>query len=457
MHVIRYLFSFQEEENTKLLSTKSNYLKWMSLLAGGLAHAMLASNLIFYVYINDIKARFRYDQKEVEAFASMLNAGIGLGFVPNLIGQKLKSAWVLAFGMVLSTIGILMLWSSTKMVSFYEDKSWLMALYFLISGLGGSVGYIMALRFNADHFADDKRGRVIAVMFVFIDSGMISFTLIYYHAFPPETRFERLLIILVSFNAVVYIFCMIFLRPPSSNIPSVDESELQTSGFKYETLQEERQILKETSFRDLLVNADYHLLAWMCSLTFAVSLLLSNNMTVLTKEEELSSFDNVTTLLYPPIVIVSALSFSAVSDKIKNVVSRITFLIIGGLFLALSSLLNAFLSSHKAVIATALVLAAIGTGMVYTIGPTTMSEQFHIDNFMRNWGIVMFMRAILIIILHVIFGAFYDIEIKDTDGLFCKGLHCTRNGYILTCVVSFIAIGLGVCLNFRVNKRRSQT
>lgn len=64
MHVIRYLFSFQEEENTKLLSTKSNYLKWMSLLAGGLAHAMLASNLIFYVYINDIKARFRYDQKE---------------------------------------------------------------------------------------------------------------------------------------------------------------------------------------------------------------------------------------------------------------------------------------------------------------------------------------------------------------------------------------------------------
>ncbi|CAC5417332.1 unnamed protein product [Mytilus coruscus] len=123
-----------EEESTQLLSTKNNCLKWMSLLAGGFAHAMLASNLIFYVYINDIKERFRYDQKEVEAFASMLNAGIGLGFVPNLIGQKLKSTWVLAFGMVLSTIGILMLWSSTKMVSFYEDKSWLMALYFLISG-----------------------------------------------------------------------------------------------------------------------------------------------------------------------------------------------------------------------------------------------------------------------------------------------------------------------------------
>ncbi|CAC5417333.1 SLC37A3 [Mytilus coruscus] len=128
------LFITFEEESTQLLSTKNNCLKWMSLLAGGFAHAMLASNLIFYVYINDIKERFRYDQKEVEAFASMLNAGIGLGFVPNLIGQKLKSTWVLAFGMVLSTIGILMLWSSTKMVSFYEDKSWLMALYFLISG-----------------------------------------------------------------------------------------------------------------------------------------------------------------------------------------------------------------------------------------------------------------------------------------------------------------------------------
>ena len=64
----------------------------------------------------------------------MLNAGIGLGFLPNLIGSKLKSTWILVIGLLLSTTGLLLLWSSTKMVAFYEGKSWLMALYFLISG-----------------------------------------------------------------------------------------------------------------------------------------------------------------------------------------------------------------------------------------------------------------------------------------------------------------------------------
>ena len=65
----------------------------------------------------------------------MLNAGIGLGFLPNLIGRTLKSVWVLLFGMLLSTTGTLLLWSSSRMISFYEDKSWLMAVYFLISGM----------------------------------------------------------------------------------------------------------------------------------------------------------------------------------------------------------------------------------------------------------------------------------------------------------------------------------
>ncbi|XP_052092625.1 uncharacterized protein LOC127729044 isoform X1 [Mytilus californianus] len=450
----------QENEGDQLLSTpKKNYcLRWMSLLAGGLAHAMLASNLIFYVYINDIKAKFHYNQTEVELFASMLNAGIGLGFLPNLIGSKLKSTWILVIGLLLSTAGLLLLWSSTKMVAFYEGKSWLMALYFLISGLGGSVAYIMALRFNATHFAEDKRGRIMAMMFIFIDIGMISFTVIYYKALPAATRLEGFLIVVVSFNAAVYIFCMIFLRNTPSNIGeiTVAKEEPHSSNFKYEAMDTENA-LSEKSFSELLCTIDYQLLAWMCSSAFAVSLLLSNNMTVLTKELDLTSIDTVITIMYPPIVIVAALVFSLASDKLKHTLTRTSFLIAGVVCLAISSILNAFLSSGKGVVITAVVLAAVGTGIVYTIGPTAMSEVFHIDNLMRNWGLVMLLRAVLIIILHLIFGEIYDLEVSSDASMFCKGLHCTRYGYLLTFGVAVIAVGLGIILIIRNNLRNKRT
>lgn len=450
----------QENEGDQLLSTpKKNYcLRWMSLLAGGLAHAMLASNLIFYVYINDIKAKFHYNQKEVELFASMLNAGIGLGFLPNLIGSKLKSTWILVIGLLLSTAGLLLLWSSTKMVAFYEGKSWLMAIYFLISGLGGSVAYIMALRFNATHFAEDKRGRIMAMMFIFIDIGMISFTVIYYKALPAATRLEGFLIVVVSFNAAVYIFCMVFLRNTPSNIGelTIAKEEPHSSNFKYEAMDAENT-LSEKSFSELLCTVDYQLLAWMCSSAFAVSLLLSNNMTVLTKELDLTSIDTVITIMYPPIVIVAALIFSSASDKLKHILTRTSFLIAGVVCLAISSILNAFLSSGKGVVITAVVLAAVGTGIVYTIGPTAMSEVFHIDNLMRNWGLVMLLRAVLIIILHLIFGEIYDLEVSSDASMFCKGLHCTRYGYLLTFGVAVIAVGLGIVLIIRNNLRNKRT
>jgi MFS family permease len=246
---------------------------------------------------------------------------------------------------------------------------------------------------------------------------------------------------------------MIFLRSPTSDISgiTVEKEELQSENFTYQPIDADN--LKEQSFWELLLSMDYQLLAILCSSTFAVSLLLSNNLTVLTREEGLSSFDSIITLLYPPLVIITALLFSLISDKAKHRLSRISFINIGGMCLCISSILNAFISTSRTVVVTAVVFGAAGTGIVYTIGPTAMSEMFHIDNFMRNWGLVMLMRAILIIILHVIFGALYDMELKTADAMFCKGLHCTRYGYVVTGGVALVAIGLGICLIVRRNRK----
>ena len=311
----------------------------------------------------------------------------------------------------------------------------------------------MSLRFNSGHFSGEKRGRIIALMFIFIDIGMMSFTLVYYKAFTGSMRFDKLMIVVTCFNAFVYLFCMIFLRSSTSDISeiTVEKEELQSENFTYQPIDADN--LKEQSFWELLLSMDYQLLAILCSSTFAVSFLLTNNLTVLTREEGLSSFDLIITLLYPSLVIIAALLFSLISDKAKHRLSRISFINIGGLCLCISSILNAFISTNRAVVVTAVVFGAAGTGIVYTIGPTTMSEMIHIDNFMRNWGLVMLMRAILIIILHVIFGSLYDMELKTADAIFCKGLHCTRYGYVVTGGVALVAIGLGICLIVRRNRK----
>ena len=49
----------------------------MSLLAGGFAHAMLASNLIFYVYINEIKDVFKYNQTEGKRCIIIITSSFG--------------------------------------------------------------------------------------------------------------------------------------------------------------------------------------------------------------------------------------------------------------------------------------------------------------------------------------------------------------------------------------------
>lgn len=312
-------------------------------------------------------------------------------------------------------------------------------------GLGGSVAYIMSLRYNATHFDESKRGIVIAAMFVFIDLGMLTFTLIFYEAFSLKTRFENIMLVSASYAVFVYIYCMVFLKSSFYTEQEMTQTTNQSSE-QYEPLEEDNT-LNQVSLAQLVCTVDYHLLALLCAALFSVSMVLSNNMTVVTKVVDKSSFNVVISVLYPLIVITGALTFSLLSDKAKRLLSRVSFLMTGGVFMAIASLLNA-ISGEIETIFTAVVLGAVGTGIVYTVGPAAMSELFHIEDLMRNWGLVMLLRAVLVISGHLAFGALYDIE-SGTDMMSCKGIHCTRYGYVLNLSVAAVAIGIGLVLNIR--------
>lgn len=306
----------------------------------------------------------------------------------------------------------------------------------------------MSLRYNATHFDESKRGLVIAAMFVFIDVGMLTFSIIFYQAFTTQTRFENIMLVSAVYGVAVYIYCIAFLKS-SFSIEQEVVPFSDTSGQReeYEPIDNSKPLSIPLS--KLVCTLDYHLLAWLCSSLFSVSMVLSNNMTVLTKVLDKSHFDVIISILYPLVVIFGALTFSVISDKAKRFFSRVSFLMAGGVFMATASFLNT-ISGETATVFIAIILGAIGTGVVYTLGPAAMSELFHIEDLMRNWGLVMFLRAALVITGHLVFGAFYDME-SGSDVMSCQGIHCTRYGYVVNLLVAVLAFVLGLVLNIRRN------
>lgn len=70
----------------------------------------------------------------VELLSSMLNIGLGVGFLPGMFYDMFGPQWASALGLVVSVSAYMLIWSSTRYVSFYSNNSWLMAIYFFICG-----------------------------------------------------------------------------------------------------------------------------------------------------------------------------------------------------------------------------------------------------------------------------------------------------------------------------------
>ena len=72
----------------------------------------------------------------VEVMSSMLNIGLGVGFLPGMFYDRFGPQWASAIGLVVSVGAYMLLWSTTRpsLIHFYSKSSWLMSIYFFIAG-----------------------------------------------------------------------------------------------------------------------------------------------------------------------------------------------------------------------------------------------------------------------------------------------------------------------------------
>ena len=77
---------------------------------------------LFYVFLS------------VELLSSMLNVGLGVGFLPGMFYDRFGPTLASGAGLIVCVPIFILIWSSTRSVDFYSNNPWLMAIYFLIVG-----------------------------------------------------------------------------------------------------------------------------------------------------------------------------------------------------------------------------------------------------------------------------------------------------------------------------------
>ncbi|KAJ8307314.1 hypothetical protein KUTeg_015398 [Tegillarca granosa] len=340
-----------------------NCLKWFGLVVGCFAKFVTGSLFVFNSYEEALKATFNYTQIEVELQSSLLNVGLGLGFLPGIFYDKFGPTWTSLAGLIVSVGSYLLLWSTTKSVSFYKGNSWLMAVYFflcawlnnkwqknktgklldipkalffdLVAGFGSVFTYMVALNTNVINFHTKHRGKIVGLLNVFCVGSPFVFAVVYYNIFAGEgisnvDSFGNFMLCFAATFGVCNLLCVLFLHKYTFHFNQDFEPLL--SGNKTEPINSsEKTGSTNTSMEEsqpmvikkLVLNVNYHLFAWMLAFAASVGQVYVNNVT------------EIATTVFRTIV---SVTIGLLSDKFKHKIPRLVVFILGSLFFMLSQI-----------------------------------------------------------------------------------------------------------------------
>ncbi|KAK3605951.1 hypothetical protein CHS0354_019628 [Potamilus streckersoni] len=442
--------------------TRHTVLKFIGLAIGCLAKFVTGSLFTFNVYQDAIKETFNYTQKEVEVMSSMLNIGLGIGFLPGMLYDRFGPQWTSGAGLLVSVSAYILLWSTstTKCVAFYRSNSWLMAIYFFFCGLGSVFTYMVALNTNVINFHDRHTGKVVGLLNAFFAGSPSIFATIFYAFFGSATDVENqnlggFMLLFAGCFGVADILCVIFLRvynetkTQTSPENSGDIHSIEREPNTREVIPFDRNKFEHLPLKKLLQNVDYHLLAWTFALASSIGLVFGNNLTVVSKSLHLDQYNDRLVLIIPITNATISLSIGIISDYFKEKVPRLAILIVGCCGFLACLVICFFLADKLAALYIATTIAAIGIGITWSISPTIMKEMFYIGNLGRNWGIALLGAAVLGMISQLIFGALYDANITVVADNYCYGMSCIRGGFSVFLGFACMSVICGLAMKFK--------
>ncbi|KAK3105690.1 hypothetical protein FSP39_003504, partial [Pinctada imbricata] len=438
-------------------------LKWIGLVVGCLAKFVTGTLYVFNVYQDDIKETFNYTQKEVELQSSLINLGLGFGFLPGLFYDRFGPTWASFLGVLVSMTAYTLLWSTSKDPLFYSNKSWLSGIYFFLAGFGSVFTYMVALNTNIINFDAKHRSKIVGLLNAFFAGSPSIFSIIYYQAIQTNDSTESFGTFMLMFAicfVVTDIICMLFLRlytPPRSEsteyLPDLDGSErhkemsdLSTHKDAICCSQGETNLKEHLPIRKLFQRIDYWLFLGLFSFSSLVGLVFLNNLTVITKSNGLSSHDQEIVLIIPITNALVSAGTGLISDLLKERVPRVFLLVVACACFTGCAAIGMIWGDSYIILCIATFLSGTGIGILWTLCPTVVSEMLYVGDIGRNWGIALLIGSVLGWAMQEAFGVLYDHQTPSGQINCTTGMNCVRTGLLLLVISGAISIACGIAL-----------
>lgn len=308
---------------------------------------------------------------------------------------------------------------------------------------------MVALNTNIINMDKRFRGTIVGLLNAFFAGSPSVFVQIYLHVLTGEDRYANFLLLFAILFAFVDILCMIFLRiysddthddtidilPEKRNEPETEMKGISTNTDETSCCTtESKESIETMTLKQILLNLDFHLFSWTFVFAAAIGLVFLNNLTTISQSVELSDRNSVLLIIIPVCNAITSLSLGFLSDVLKSKVPRMILLLLSCVLFTGSLALTMWKASTFSVLVISTILCGIGTGMIWTLSPTVMSERFCLKNIGRNWGMTILLAAAVGMGIQEVFGHLYDVQTSDASGTTCLGLSCVRGG---------LAVGLG--------------
>ncbi|XP_048753146.1 uncharacterized protein LOC125664423 isoform X2 [Ostrea edulis] len=390
-----------------------------------------------------------------EFLSSMPNIGISFAFPAGIIIEKLGPRWSTLGGVVFTSVGYALLYTTTTQRQLYHSKAWLQCIYFFIAGFGATFFYMTPLSINMGNFHPKHRGKIVGIMDASFSAGPAIFAGLYGALFvqghvtdEDNQDLKGFYLLNIVCALVVGFLALIFVKRITYDldieVTRVVSSNVNGDNDEEASLLSKNSFLREITGMKLLTRFDFHYLSWACFICAGLQLMFQNNLGTYLKSYDLESYTTLFTILNPIAAIFSKFFAGFASDAIIHWVPRSAVLLSFNIVQTIDLGLCIFYASNFTLFLITDLVIGFANGAVWCLTPTMISEFYGMKNFSRNWGFIMLGNAVLGLILQEIFGVLYDVNTGSNNQ--CYGLHCFTWSFVIIAVCSFCATILNIGL-----------
>ncbi|KAF9062603.1 major facilitator superfamily domain-containing protein [Rhodocollybia butyracea] len=487
----------------------------ITLLVSLLVTLASGTNYVFSAYAPQLAARLHISHTQLNAIALAGNVGVYFssplwGITADKLGPKLNLFPSFCF-LLAGYSGIWIIYDNG--ISAFETSAstsviLLLVFFTLMTGVGGSGGYMTALNVTARSFPDSLRGSALGLVVSGFGLSAFLFSFIAQHAFPGQTSY--LLLTLALGTALPLLIGVFVIQPipllvPSTHesvaveaddidsrtplISSISQNVIAESSVASESsssrgsnqigkksMPEDSALLKHFHGRKLFASVDFWILFCNFSLVSGVGLMYINNVgsiaQVLYIHEHPSNYNQIEISKWQATQVstISTVSFSGrifigiLSDLVKARwnIPRSYLLVLVPIF-ALASQIT--LASYIIVVSGLWISSALlglGYGMLFSLSTAIVTEWFGLAHFSETLGFLTLSPLIGGNVFSIAFGRNLDkhsnaeIPTNVSLNVCLDGRSCYVDTLYLTITGCMVAVFLSLWAAWRDRIRRAE-